>query len=122
MKVYVNDRYEICDVESTTDSTLTEYEVPDDDFKGWSIAKICCYKIYVSLGKYCGFSPYVDSRLIQHIEQLGQATEFNANDISDNREGLTETFESTLVNTDDISMCREAIEEIYEMIIESEVE
>jgi len=121
MKVYCNDRLEIMDVGSTLDTTLTEYEVPDEDFEGWSIAKICCYKIYVSLGKYCGFSPYVDSRLIQHIEQLGKQTEFNASDISDNREGLTETFESTLTNTDDISMCREAIEEIYEMIIGSEV-
>jgi len=45
----------------------------------------------------------------------------NASDISDNREGITETFESTLLNTDDISICREAIEELYEIILESEV-
>lgn len=42
----------------------------------------------------------------------------NTSDISDNRQGITETFESTLVNTDDISICREAIEEIYELITE----
>ena len=46
----------------------------------------------------------------------------NASDISDNRQGLTETFESTLTNTDDVAINRQAIEELYEMITaESEV-
>lgn len=117
MKVFVNDRYEICDVGSSIDPTLTEYEVPDEDFKGWSIAKICCYKIYVSLGKYCGFSPYVDSRLIEHIEQLGKATEDNAENISETNDGLIETYEATLTNEATISECEDALMELYEMII-----
>ena len=46
----------------------------------------------------------------------------NTSDISDNREGLTETFESTLTNTDDVAINRQAIEELYELITaESEV-
>ena len=46
----------------------------------------------------------------------------NTSDISDNREGLTETFEATLVNTDDVAINRQAIEELFEMITaESEV-
>ena len=46
----------------------------------------------------------------------------NASDISDNRQGLTETFESTLTNADDVAINRQAIEELYEMILsESEV-
>ena len=46
----------------------------------------------------------------------------NSNDISDNRQGLTETFEATLTNTDDVAINRQAIEELYEMITaESEV-
>ena len=45
----------------------------------------------------------------------------NSSDISNNREGLTETFENTLLNSDDISICRGAIEELYELITESEV-
>ena len=46
----------------------------------------------------------------------------NTSDISDNREGLTETFESTLTNTDDVAINRQAIEELFEMITaESEV-
>ena len=46
----------------------------------------------------------------------------NASDISDNRQGLTETFEATLTNTDDVAINRQAIEELFEMITaESEV-
>ena len=46
----------------------------------------------------------------------------NTNDISDNRQGLTETFEATLNNTDDVAINRQAIEELYEMLTtESEV-
>ena len=46
----------------------------------------------------------------------------NSSDISDNRQGLTETFEATLTNTDDVAINRQAIEELYEMITaESEV-
>lgn len=121
MKIFVNERNEILDVGETRDSSLTPYEVDDEMFKGWSIAKICCYKVYVSLGKVCGFTPYVDSRLIEHIEQLGQSTEINKADISDNREGLIETFDSTITNSDDIADCREAIIELYDMILGSEV-
>lgn len=60
---------------------------------------------------------------------LEQRTSVNENnikintlDISDNRGGLTETFEATLTNTDDVTINRQAIEELYEMITaESEV-
>ena len=46
----------------------------------------------------------------------------NSGDISDNRQGLTETFEATLNNTDDVAINRHAIEELYEMLTtESEV-
>ena len=46
----------------------------------------------------------------------------NTSDISDKREGLTETFEATLVNTEDVAINRQAIEELFEMIsAESEV-
>lgn len=49
---------------------------------------------------------------------LTMASEANAADISDNREGLIESFESTLANASDIADCRSAIEELYEMIIQ----
>ena len=44
----------------------------------------------------------------------------NASDISDNRDGLMETFETYLSNTDDIATLREGLMEVYELI-ESEV-
>lgn len=80
MTVFINDRNEIKDVGSTLDISLTPIEV-DDMFKGWSVAKICCYKLYLNLGKVCGFTPYVDSRIIEHIEQLGAENEVNSANI-----------------------------------------
>ena len=57
-----------------------------------------------------------------NVEDNTDNIELNASDISDNREGLTETFEATLNNTDDVAINRQAIEELYEMITaESEV-
>ena len=59
----------------------------------------------------------------RHIDSEQQTSiDVNSNDISDNRQGLTETFEATLNNTDDVAINRQAIEELYEMITaESEV-
>ena len=56
------------------------------------------------------------------VPTLETNVELNASDISDNRQGLTETFESTLTNADDVAINRQAIEELFEMITaESEV-
>ena len=57
-----------------------------------------------------------------NVEDNTNNIELNASDISDNRQGLTETFEATLTNTDDVAINRQAIEELYELITaESEV-
>lgn len=50
------------------------------------------------------------------IESQEQIININTEDISYNRDGLTETFEVASTNTDDISVCMDAITEIYEMI------
>ena len=44
MKIYVNERYEIVDVNTTTDETLKEYEISDEQFKGKCIEFIRGYK------------------------------------------------------------------------------
>lgn len=75
MKIYVNERNEIHEVNTCTDPSLIELEVTDGTFDGWSEAKICCYKVTVSEGKVTMLTPYVDSRLIEHIDQLGKQTE-----------------------------------------------
>lgn len=46
----------------------------------------------------------------------GEAIESNSADIADNRTGIEEAFEASLVNADDIADVRTAIEEVYEMI------
>ena len=73
LKIYVNDKNEIHDVgvNSLSDPSLTEIRITDGTFDGWSRAKICCYKVTVnSQGHVTSYTPYVDSRLIFHIDQL----------------------------------------------------
>lgn len=94
----------------------------DFPFRGMSEARICCYRINVKDGIIMMMTPYMDSISLDVIDQLGQSTEVNKSDISDNRDGLMETFEATLTNTDDVAINRQAIEELYEMLTaESEV-
>lgn len=123
MYVSVNKKNEIKMVGVTTDPNLTSLYIDDNEnpFDGWSEAKICCYKVNVKDGIVMMMTPYVDSRLLDHFDQVGMATEINKTDISDNREGLIETFDTTIINSDDIADCREAIIELYDMIAESEV-
>lgn len=83
MIVFINERNEIKDVNETNDETLTPIEVEDDVFKGWSVAKICCFKVILNDGEFCGFTPYIDSRIIEHIERLGKESERNSSDIGD---------------------------------------
>ena len=75
MKIYVNERNEIHEVNTCSDPSLIELEVTDGTFDGWSEAKICCYKATVQDGNVTMMTPYVDSRLIEHIDQLGRQTE-----------------------------------------------
>ena len=75
MLIFENSNLEIHDVGSSTDPTLTPIEVTDGTFDGWSVAKICCYRAQVVDGNVVMLTPYVDSRLIEHIDQLGQQAE-----------------------------------------------
>lgn len=75
MIVYVNKNDEIKDVGSTTDERLTKVEIADDEynpFRDWPVAKILCYKVLVKDNRVVMMTPYVDSRLIEHIEKLGK--------------------------------------------------
>ena len=77
MILFVNDKQEIHDVNTTADKSLSPLYVKDEGnpFKDWSVAKICCYKVSVSDGIVTMFTPYVDSSIISHIEQLGNQVE-----------------------------------------------
>lgn len=75
MTVYTDTEGRIKDVGSTTDTTLTPQEITDGTFDGWTTAKICCYKVSVKDGNVNMLTPYVDSRLIEHIDMLGRDVE-----------------------------------------------
>ena len=85
MIIFINGNGEIKDVgtNSLHDESLTEVEVDDkySPFKTFSKAKICCYKVNVVDGIVMMMTPYVDSRLIDHIDQLGKYAETNASNV-----------------------------------------
>ena len=94
MIVYVNSKYEIKDVNTTNDKSLLAVKVPEDTFKGWPIAKICCFKVILNNGYYVGYTPYIDSKVIEHIERLAKKSEM----ISDENAILSETLDSLLTD------------------------
>ena len=86
-------------------------------------------QVYEPTGETMKFYDYLEAKvlkedwdLFKEIMNNTDKIDANSSDISDNRQGLTETFESTLTNADDVAINRQAIEELYEMLTaESEV-
>lgn len=74
MILFTDKEGRIKDVNTTSDESLIPIEVVDEDnpFTNWTIAKICCYRIEVTDGVVTMMTPYVDSRLIEHIDMLGK--------------------------------------------------
>ena len=122
MVVFVNSKGEIKDVGSTKQVDLIGVVLRDEEnpFKDWPIAKICCYRIETFDGYVTMMTPYVDTRIIEHIEQLGQQIQIAGKNISETNDGLIETYEDTLSNLERVSQCEDAIIEIYEMILGEE--
>lgn len=75
MTVYTDTEGRIKDVNTTSDTSLIPQEITDGTFDGWTTAKICCYKVAVKDGNVNMLTPYVDSRLIEHIDMLGREVE-----------------------------------------------
>ncbi len=119
MKLYVNDKGEIKDVNSTTDLTLKEIEISDkqNPFLNWSVAKICCHKVKVTDETEISFTPYIDSKLIEHIDQLGKGNEKNSNNLTDTQIGLAQTYEKTIETDTTVTDMQIAMVELYEMIM-----
>lgn len=93
MIIYVNSRNEIKDVNITSDNSLIPYEIGDNNpFEEWSKAKICCYKATVENGQVTMITPYVDSRLIDHIDQLGQTIDNNVTEIQTTNDLLADIY------------------------------
>ena len=119
MIVFINSQNEIKDVNTTTDATLTPIEMPKDNpFDNWTVAKILCHKLYLTDdGKYKGFYPAVDTRIIEHIDRLGNTDKAISNDVTDTQMGLAETYEKAVTTEGDVTDIELAITEIYEMIL-----
>lgn len=83
MILFTNEKGEIKDVGKTSDPSLIRVEIDDErnPFKDWSIAKICCYRVNVVDGQVAMMTPYVDSRLIEHIDELGKENYINSANI-----------------------------------------
>lgn len=75
MLIFVNDRGEIHDVNTTTDPKLTPIEVTDGSLDDMSEALICCYRVKVEDGVVVMRTPYVPSTVLESIDRLGKQTE-----------------------------------------------
>lgn len=103
MIVYVNSKNEIKDVGSTTDSTLTKLVINDEGnpFANWSVAKICCHMVAVKDGVVVRYIPYVDTKIIEHIDKLGVASDAQKVEILDLFEGQSDIlYELSLLEID----------------------
>lgn len=118
MTIYVNDKNEIKDVGATLDSTLIPIEVTDGTFDNWCIAKICCYKVNVVDGNVTMLTPYVDSRLIEHFDQIGSQVPYveSKKVYIDDTECVFTTNKEGSVSATCISESGKVIPIIYEVI------
>ena len=77
MILYVDSENKVRAVNSTTDTSLKPIYVDENNeqfpFKGWSTAKICCYKVNVFNGVVTMMTPYVDSRCLEFVDQMGHS-------------------------------------------------
>jgi hypothetical protein len=82
MILYVDNENKVRAVNTTTDTSLTPLYVDETadlfPFKGWSTAKICCYKVTVSEGIVTMMTPYVDSRNLEMIDTMGHTIDAKA--------------------------------------------
>ena len=95
MIVFTDSEGRIKDVNTTSDSSLIPQEINDEDnpFNGWSVAKICCYKVQVKDGVVVMMTPYIDSRLIDYMDTLGKQNEALQSIVSENDAAIIELAE-----------------------------
>lgn len=98
MILYVDSESKVRAVNSTTDTSLTPLYVDENNdsfpFKGWSTAKICCYKVNVADGVVTMMTPYIDSRNLEMIDAMGHQIDTT----SDNTKITTETVDGIMTD------------------------
>lgn len=118
MILFVNEKGEVKDVDSTEDKSLTALEVTGNNpFEGWSDARIRCYRVEVRDGEVVMMTPYVSSTLLDHIDYLGKGTQAVAESVTSTQMALTETFEQAEKNGDQLTDAEIAIAEVYEELV-----
>ena len=118
MILFVNEKGEVKDVDSTEDKSLTALEVTGNNpFEGWSDARIRCFRVEVRDGEVVMMTPYVSSTILDHIDYLGHGTERVAENIINTQMALTETFEQAEKNGDQLTDAEIAIAEVYEEVV-----
>lgn len=117
MILYVNNKNEIKDVNITTDKTLKPLEITDEwnPFLNWPVAKICCYRVTVTNGIVTMMTPYVDTRLMEHIAKLGAKDEVIEADVTTTQLGLVESYGETMAIGSDLTDTQMALVENYVM-------
>ena len=116
MILYVDSENKVRAVNSTTDTSLTELNINDEynPFNGWSKAKICCYKVSVSDGIVTMMTPYIDSRNLEMIDNLGKQVD-TIQSVAEGSEDavceLSETTEQQIANLEQ-AIC-DLSEEVY---------
>lgn len=98
MILFVDSESKVRAVDTTTDETLTPLYVDESSdtfpFKGWSTAKICCYRVSVSDGVVTMMTPYIDSRNLEMIDNMGHQIDATA----ENNVVTTETVDGIMTD------------------------
>ena len=114
MILYVDNENKVRAVNSTDDAKLTSLYVDETaemfPFKGWSTARICCYKVTVVNAEITMWTPYIDSRNLEMIDNMGHQIDAT----SDNTNITTETVDGIM--TDMLPELAEADENIIATI------
>lgn len=102
MILYVDSENKIKAVDKTTDESLTSLYVDENNesfpFKGWSTARICCYRVTVENGVITMKTPYVDSKMLDSIDAVGHQVD----SISPWTKTLTASKRDTEVQFDEV--------------------
>lgn len=119
MYLSVNSENEIKNVGVTSDTELSIIYVDDtlDDFplKGWSDAKICCYKIKVDdKGRIIMLTPYIWSNNLEVIDMLGHGTDDNSDGLFDMADATSDISDALFELADYVAELEERINTLEE--------
>lgn len=139
MKLYLDNQNRITAVNSTdrTDLHMIELDetAPDYPFTGWSVVRICCYKIGYTTevvseetdadGNVISqvlkyhinmLTPYVPTHMLSAIEQLEKENKVQSEAILTTDEAAIELYEKSIAQEEINLIQDESLIEIYEMI------